>query len=338
MPDQPRLGCRGDAQQIRLQRVVPATAFDDHELPADDGQLEYLAQPAGKLRPGISRTLEFVVRIGPLQPIGLTVRLHPRLLGWVGIGNAVGSNIANIALILGGAALLRPLSTVSNILTRELPLLIVLTALAVLLALDGDLQRLDGIALILALFGAMGLLLRQALAQREEADPLATELADQVPTGLPLRWALLWLAVGLVLLLVSSRMLVWGGVNIAETLGVSDLVIGLTIVAVGTSLPELAAAAASALKGEHDLVLGNVIGSNLFNTLAVLGLPALMRPGPIPPEVLTRDLPVMCALTLLLIPALAHRRGRTGRIGRVEGLLLVSCFIAYEGWLFATLK
>ena len=216
----------------------------------------------------------------------------------LGIGNAVGSNIANIALILGGAALLRPLATVSNILTRELPLLIVLTALAVLLALDGDLRRLDGAILVLALFGAMAVLLRQALAQREEADPLAAELAEQVPTSLPLRWALLWLAVGLILLLVSSRMLVWGGVNIAETLGVSDLVIGLTIVAVGTSLPEL---------------------------------------GPIPPEVLTRDLPVMCALTLLLIPALAHRRGRSGRIGRVEGLLLVSCFIAYEGWLFATL-
>ena len=255
----------------------------------------------------------------------------------LGIGNAVGSNIANIALILGGAALLRPLATVSNILTRELPLLIVLTALAVLLALDGDLLRLDGIILVLALFGAMAALLRQALAQRDEADPLAAELAEQVPTSLPLRWALFWLVVGLVLLLVSSRMLVWGGVNIAMTLGVSDLVIGLTIVAVGTSLPELAAAAASALKGEHDLVLGNVIGSNLFNTLAVLGLPAMIRPGPIPPEVLTRDLPVMCALTLLLIPALAHRRGRSGRIGRAEGLLLVSCFIAYEGWLFATL-
>ena len=255
----------------------------------------------------------------------------------LGIGNAVGSNIANIALILGVSALLRPLVSGSSLLTRELPLLIGLTVVAVALMLDGDLGRFDGIVLMAGITGAMLFLFRQARAQRDGDDPLAAELAEQIPSTVPLGRAVMWLVLGFVLLIASSRMLVWGGVNIAETLGVSDLIIGLTIVAVGTSLPELAAAGAAVLKGEHDLVLGNVIGSNLFNTLAVLGLPALIAPGAIPPEVLTRDLPVMCALTLLLIPALAHRRGRQGRIGRAGGLLLVSCFVAYEGWLFATL-
>jgi cation:H+ antiporter len=162
-------------------------------------------------------------------------------------------------------------------------------------------------------------------------------MTSQIPSDIPLRNAVTWLIVGLVLLLISSRLLVWGGVNIAEALGVSDLVIGLTVVAIGTSLPELAAAIASALKNEHDLIIGNVIGSNLFNTLAVLGLPALIAPGLVPPEVVSRDLPVMGALTLLLVLVAMHRPGGEGRINRLEGLLLVSCFLAYEGYLFATL-
>lgn len=254
----------------------------------------------------------------------------------LGIGNAVGSNIANIALILGAAALVRPLICASGTLGRELHLLLIATALGVVLMLDENLSPLDGMLLIGALLAAMGYLARQALRQRDPDDPLTAELGEQIPTGVPLRRALFWVGLGFVLLLVSSRLLVWGGVNIASALGVSDLIIGLTIVAVGTSLPELAAAITSALKQEHDLVLGNVIGSNIFNTLAVLGLPALIHPGPIPGEVLTRDLPVMVALTLLLIPVLVKRRGRHGHIGRIEGALLVSCFIAYEGWLFAS--
>jgi len=255
----------------------------------------------------------------------------------LGIGNAVGSNIANISLILGVGALISPLVSTSRILTRELPLLFVVTFLALALMLDDSLDRVDGMVMLAALVIAMWLMFRQARAQRNGTDPLADELAHQIPSGMPLRHAIAWLLIGLVLLLASSRMLVWGGVNIAGALGVSDLVIGLTIVAVGTSLPELAAAVASALKDEHDLVLGNVIGSNIFNTLAVLGLPALIRPGAVPHDVITRDLPVMIGVTLLLLPVLAHRRGRYGRIGRWEGVLLVSCFVAYEGYLFATL-
>lgn len=255
----------------------------------------------------------------------------------LGIGNAVGSNIANIALILGGAALLRPLISGSRILTRELPLLIGATILAVVLMLDQQLARFEGLILLLALVVTLGVLVRQGIAERDSGDPFATEMTSQIPTDIPLRSAVWWLIIGLVLLLVSSRMLVWGGVNIAEALGVSDLVIGLTVVAIGTSLPELAAAVASALKGEHDLIIGNVIGSNLFNTLAVLGLPALIAPGLVPPEVIRRDLPVMGALTLLVVLIAMHRPGGEGRINRLEGLLLVSCFFAYEGHLFLTL-
>jgi cation:H+ antiporter len=255
----------------------------------------------------------------------------------LGIGNAVGSNIANIALILGVSAILRPLVSSSSILTRELPLLIGVSAVTVLVMLDGDFSRADGILLLVLMAGAMLLILRQAISQQAGEDPLAAELTEQIPGTLPLRQAIFWLVLGFVLLMLSSRMLVWGGVNIAEMLGVSDLVIGLTIVAVGTSLPELAAAAAAVFKEEYDLVLGNVIGSNLFNTLAVLGLPAVIAPGLIPPEVLTRDLPVMCVLTLLLIPTLFHRRGHSGRIGRVEGVLLLAAFIGYQSWLFITL-
>ncbi len=255
----------------------------------------------------------------------------------LGVGNAVGSNIANIALILGGAALLRPLISGSRILTRELPLLIGATILAIALMADQVLGRFEGLMLLLALAVALAVLVRQAFAERDSSDPFATEMTSQIPADIPLRTAMMWLAIGLLLLLVSSRMLVWGGVNIAEALGVSDLVIGLTVVAIGTSLPELAAAIASALKDEHDLIIGNVIGSNLFNTLAVLGLPALIAPGPVPPEVISRDLPVMGALTLLLVGVAMHRRGGEGRINRPEGLLLVSCFLAYEGYLFVTL-
>lgn len=254
----------------------------------------------------------------------------------LGIGNAIGSNIANIALILGAAAVLRPLLCGSSLLWRELPLLVVITLIAVGLMLDRTFSRLDGLVLIATLVVALVYLLRQALRQRDPHDPLTAELSQTIPADLPLRSALFWLLLGLILLMVSSRMLVWGGVNIATALGVSDLVIGLTVVAIGTSLPELAAAAASVLKREYDLVLGNVIGSNIFNTLAVLGIPALLHPGPIPAEVLTRDLPVMGVLTLALLPMISTLRGRPRTIGRLEGVLLLSCFLAYEGWLFAT--
>ena len=255
----------------------------------------------------------------------------------LGIGNAIGSNIANIALIVGIAALIRPLTSGSSILRRELPLLFAATALAALLMLDGGLGRFEGVLLLTGLIAVTYLLARQARETPPADDPLATGLTEQLPPAMPLRTALAWTGIGLVVLLISSHALVWGAVNIAHALGISELIIGLTVVAIGTSLPELATAIASALRREHELLLGNIIGSNLFNTLAVLGLPALLHPSVLDAEVLTRDLPVMGLLTLAFIAMLMHRPGRQGRINRLEAAMLLGFFGGYMLWLFTSL-
>lgn len=249
----------------------------------------------------------------------------------IGIGNAVGSNIANIALILGATALIAPLTVRSDMLRREYPLLLAVSVAAYVLLLDGDLDRLDGTLLLLGLVVSMLLLIRIGM-QRRDHDPLADEMEAELPESITTAAATGWFIVGLAVLVVSSRMLVWGAVEVATTFGVSDLVIGLTIVAVGTSLPELAAAVMSALKNEHDLAIGNVVGSNIWNLLAVLGLPGLLAPGAIPPEVVNRDMLLMLALTLALF-VMGRTMQRQGVINRLEGGLLLTSFIAYQVWL-----
>ena len=249
----------------------------------------------------------------------------------IGIGNAVGSNIANIALILGATALIAPLTVQSDMLRREYPLLLAVSIGAFLILLDGDLNQLDGALLLLGLIISMLLLVRIGLNRRDN-DPLAVEMEAEIPGDVSTSASIFWFIVGLVVLIVSSRMLVWGAVEVATAFGVSDLVIGLTIVAVGTSLPELAAAVMSALKNEHDLAIGNVVGSNIWNLLAVLGVPGLMAPGVVPPELLSRDMLIMLALTLALF--VMGRSSKThGVINRLEGGLLFACFIAYQSWL-----
>lgn len=247
------------------------------------------------------------------------------------VGNAVGSNIANIALILGATALVAPLTVRSRTLRRELPLLNLVMIFSLVLVIDGHLGRLDGALLLGGLVLLMGYLVRTGL--REGADPMAQEYAEEIPAELPAAWALFWLAAGLLLLLASSRLLVWGAVDIAQALGVSDLIIGLTIVAVGTSLPELAASVMSARKGEPDIAIGNVIGSNLFNTLGVLAVPGLIAPAALPGEVLTRDYPVVLGLTALLF-AFAYGFRGPGRINRIEGAVLLACFLGYQFLLY----
>jgi len=248
------------------------------------------------------------------------------------VGNAVGSNIANIGLILGVSALAAPLVVKSGVLRREYPLLLLVSFGVYLLLIDGHLGLLDGI-LMLAGLAATLLTLIHLGRQRAETDPLEQEFSDEIRTDLSTPAAILWFMVGLVLLLVASRMLVWGAVSIATTFGVSDLVIGLTIVAIGTSLPELAASLASNLKGEDDIAVGNVIGSNIFNMLAVLSLPGLFAPTTIEESVLTRDFPLMLGLTIALFVLGRGRKGN-GHINRLEGSLLLACFIAYQGWLY----
>lgn len=248
------------------------------------------------------------------------------------IGNSLGSNIANIALILGVTAIIAPLNVRSDTLKREYPLLLAVCMISLLLLADGILSVFDGMILLSGLVVVLYLMVRlgkQGLA----SDPLEQEFEAEIPEAMAMSRAALLFVIGLVLLLVSSRMLVWGAVGVAKAYGISDLVIGLTIVALGTSLPELAAGVVSALKGEHDIAIGNVIGSNMYNLLAVLAMPGLISPGEFSPEVLTRDMPVMIGLTLVLF-VMGYGFNGPGRINRIEGTLLAACFVIYQSVLF----
>jgi len=249
----------------------------------------------------------------------------------IALGNAYGSNITNIALILGLTALIRPITVHSQVLRQELPLLTAVTLLAVWQLRDGEISRLDALVLLGVFGGLMAWTIRQGLRQR--ADTLGSEMEQElVVHAMPLRQALFRLAAGLLLLIVSSRILVWGAVAIARDLGVSDLIIGLTVVAAGTSLPELASSIMATRKGEHDIALGNVLGSNLFNTLAVVGIAGAIHPMAVGGEVLSRDMPVMGGLTLSLFVLGYGFRG-AGRINRFEGLLLLAAYAAYTAYL-----
>ena len=255
----------------------------------------------------------------------------------LGIGNAVGSNIANVGLILGLTALLVPLQVHSVTLRRELPMLLITALAALALLLDGSLDRVDGLVLMGGLVAMLAWVVHLGLSARRGVDPMAAEFAAEIPADLSTGQALFWLLAGILVLLFASRLLVWGAVGVATWLGVSDLVIGLTIVALGTSLPELAASIASARKGEHDIAIGNVIGSNMFNLLAVLGMPALIQPGPVERAVLTRDFPVMIGLTLGLM-LMARGFHQAGHISRLEGLVLVAVYCAYQTLLYFAVR
>lgn len=248
------------------------------------------------------------------------------------VGNALGSNIANMALILGAAAVIAPMAVDSSILKREMPVLLGVMLLTLALLWDLELSLLDGIILLVALFLVMGWLVRQGMSDGD--DSLGSEFDDEIPRDMPLKTAIFWLIIGLVVLVASSRLLVWGAVEIATELGIPDLIIGLSIVAIGTSLPELATSVAAALKNEHGIALGNVIGSNIFNSLAVLGLPGVIAPHMVASEVLTRDMSVQFGITLLAIIMALSWRGRPGRINRPEGGILLLCFAAYQTLLF----
>lgn len=248
------------------------------------------------------------------------------------IGNGLGSNIVNIALVLGLTALLVPLSVHSSIIRKELPILIGLGLLVGWFFYDGRLTRLESGCLLGGFFVLIGWTIWAALRGKGDAieNDIAQELAEKSMT---LNKALFWLLVGLVFLLLSSRLLVWGSVAIAEYFSVPDLVIGLTIVALGTSLPELAASIVAARKGEHDIAIGNVVGSNMFNLLAVIGIAGVIHPiDTLTAEVLTRDWLVMMALIVALL-VMAYGFGRQGRINRVEGGFLLICYVAYNVWL-----
>ena len=255
------------------------------------------------------------------------------------LGNAYGSNIANIALILGVTALIAPVVVQKQAMSRDIPVLIAMTALTVLLLVDGNVSLIDGAVLLVAFVAIMGFnILSELKAKRKRRKSGgASDISEveEIPAeGVSIGKAVLYLLVGLVLLIVSSRMLVWGAVYMAHALGVSDLLIGLTIVAVGTSLPELASSIAAARRGENDLAVGNIIGSNIFNTLVVVGLASVIAPiKAADPAVMSRDVPIMSALTLLLflicIPVKKKNGKRVSGFGRIGGALFLSLYVAY---------
>ncbi len=248
------------------------------------------------------------------------------------IGNAIGSNIANIGLILGCTALVSPLAFHSGLLKRELPVLAVISLVCFLLAWDG-LALYDGIIMLSMLLAFLYWLVSSAQKSRRDKDDFTEEVEAELPDDMASAKAWLFFGLGLLGLLISSRVLVFAAVNIAEIFEVSDLVIGLTIVALGTSLPELAASIASVIKKEDDLAVGNVIGSNIYNMLAVYSLPAFLAPGPLIGSVVTRDFPVMLAFTVVLfVFGIGRKQG--GGINRMEGGAILMAYFVYQWVVF----
>ncbi|ATO31220.1 Inner membrane protein YrbG [Dickeya dianthicola] len=248
------------------------------------------------------------------------------------VGNVLGSNIANILLILGSAVLIRPLTLHSTLLRQELPPMLVVTLLCGILLHDSVLSRLDGVILLLTAGGCIVLMLRMAhAAQNRGDDSLTREQMAELPRENNQTVALLWLLLGLIILPMSARIVIDNATVIANYFNISELTIGLTVLAVGTSLPELATAVVGTLKKEDDIALGNLIGSNIFNIVIVLGVPALLSPGAVNPLAFARDYWVMLGVSALLT-VLCLRQKR--RIGQGAGALLLCAFIAYLSVLF----
>ena len=251
--------------------------------------------------------------------------------GELAVGNAIGSNIANIALVLGITALVAAIPIQKKLIKKEIPLLLLVTIIAGLVLADLSLDLFDALILIAALIVAIYLLFQQS---SESGEAIIDEDEQAEIDAMSKKNAIFWLVAGLIALMVSSKMLVWGATSIAHAFGISDLIIGLTIVAIGTSLPELAASVASALKGHHDIAIGNIIGSNIFNLLAVLPIPGLIAPLVIDSVVVERDYMTMLGLTigLVLIIALSYRRGT---IPRFTGIILLAAYVAYMALLYS---
>ena len=248
-------------------------------------------------------------------------------------GNAIGSNIVNIGLVLGMTAMIRPIRLESATLRREMPALLAVSLLTVSLFLDTFLSRIDGIVMLTGLVIVMVWLARLGLRSAAN-DPIAMDYEAEIPTDVSMPVAIVWLVVGLGTLLIGAELLVDGAIGIAKMLGVSEVVIGITIVAFGTSLPELAVSLASALKGEYGLAIGNIVGSNIFNLLAVIGIAATIEPSALAPSVLSLHIFVMVAFTLVLF-AMTYDYDGKARLSRLEGLALFIAYVAYDGYVIA---
>ena len=249
----------------------------------------------------------------------------------IALGNAYGSNIANILLILGLTAIISPIAVKSEIIKKELPVLLGITFFAAWQVWDLSVSKDDAFSLL----GLFVLLLSWSIyhGMKGDKDALADEYDEEINSNEgTVKTHVIWLIAGLLLLVASSRMLVWGAVEVATFFGVSDTIIGLTVIAIGTSLPELASSLMAVKKGEHDLAIGNVIGSNMFNTLAVVGIAGTIQPMTVGSEFLYRDVMVMFASTIALFIFCIGIK-RQGRLNRLEGGAFVLAYAAYSYWL-----
>ncbi|NDW15140.1 calcium/sodium antiporter [Alteromonas genovensis] len=249
----------------------------------------------------------------------------------IALGNAYGSNIANILLILGLTAVISPIAVKSEIIKKELPVLLGITFFAAWQVLDQQVSKDDAFSLL----GLFVLLISWSIyhGMKGDKDALADEYNDEINASEgTVKTHVIWLVAGLLLLVASSRMLVWGAVEVATFFGVSDTIIGLTVIAIGTSLPELASSLIAVKKGEHDLAIGNVIGSNMFNTLAVVGIAGTIQPMAVSSDFIYRDIAVMLASTVALFIFCIGIK-RQGRLNRVEGGAFVLAYMAYTYWL-----
>lgn len=245
-------------------------------------------------------------------------------------GNAIGSNIVNIGLVLGSVAIIRPIQLRSATLRREMPALLAVTLLTVSLFLDSYLSRVDGAVMLTGLVIVMIWLARLGM-RSAPSDPIKADFEAEIPADVTMRMAIMWLLFGLATLLGGAHLLVDGSIEIARYLGVSEVVIGILLVALGTSLPELAVSLVSALKGEYGLAIGNIVGSNIFNLLAVIGVAATIAPTTMAPTVLSLHIFVMVAFTLVLF-AMTYDYDGKSELSRIEGVALLIAFLAYDSY------
>jgi cation:H+ antiporter len=279
-----------------------------------------------------------VVSLGTSAPeIIVAISASLQGTGVLAVGNAIGSNLANIGLVLGITALVAPLPIQNHLLKQEMPILLIITAIVGFLLCDGILDYWDGTFLLLLLIPFLVLMIKlknNTISLEEDEDEIIS-ISNVKAT--------FWFIVGLTVLIFSSEALVWGAKEIASVFGVSPMIIGLTVIAIGTSLPELAASVISAIKGHHDIALGNIIGSNILNMLVVIGVPGLFNPIELGADVFYRDYISMAAITLLVWAAMfvgCYLRTKAGgihckgRLGRRVGILLLIAYIGYYFLLF----
>jgi len=249
------------------------------------------------------------------------------------IGNAIGSNIVNIGLVLGVTAVIRPIPLESATLRREMPALLAVSLLTVALFLDTRLSRPDGIVMLTGLAIIIIWFIRLGIRSSEN-DPIKMDYEAEIPKDVTTTMAMVWLCIGLGALLIGAEWLVNGSIGIAESLGVSEVVIGITLVAFGTSVPELAVSLVSALRGEYGLAIGNIVGSNIFNLLAVIGIAATIQPATVAPSVLSLHIFVMVAFTLVLF-AMTYDYDGKAMLSRMEGIALLAAYTAYTAYVVA---